>query len=680
MDRKRVVLVYTGCEQGTWGDIAFRREQYYHYLPGILYIAAALRRAELTRDRLEVVTRHYNTTVQTTEEIRDDIIGLKPDALGLACYCWNISLHFNLIDHVKKAIPGVSVFLGGPEVTLKTDDLCREFFEEHPAVDLLVFGEAEQRIPALLDALFDGAFDGLDNMRGYSFHPRFGGHSALSPAPAPMLDDVPEVYPHPIEVKRSPHAGVYAVYEGSRGCPNKCIYCEFVRSRHTQDSYGFSRIERELTWLLEQGVDGIHFADAVFDRDPERAARILRLCIARNRNTTLLSYCSFNTLTPELVSLFEQSQMQIGVGIQSTDHRVLKTIRRAPPTRLFRDAAPLLRGRAVNFYTDLMFGMPDDSMERFRTSFDDTLALQPAFMMLFPLTLVRGTELGDDPGRFGVRPCASEDVARLDLQCDIEYLNLGLSEGFRLEDLETFDDVAVTCFYYYNRFPASLRCLQKRWHGASFDLYRLLGRATKEFLRRTGQQASNTSNLEGFQEKTRAVCTGILRTEGAGPRELAAFDELFKLDLFRLVILRSAHREKTHKRVLAMGLRPDLPNDLENGMRLVKTTFGKTITLNHRLADLRRLHELGENIEDAPGPVLVHAPFGHAGTTIRQIGPPEDLLFDLLTADRGLRVKSIVASLNQRFGAGAGETVFTGALLRELVTPLWEDGAVRVMA
>jgi hypothetical protein len=51
-----------------------------------------------------------------------------------------------------------------------------------------------------------------------------------------------------------------------------------------------------LAWLLRQRVDGIHFADAVFDRDPAFAKEILEHVAAHQQSSTLLCYCSFNNL------------------------------------------------------------------------------------------------------------------------------------------------------------------------------------------------------------------------------------------------------------------------------------------------------------------------------------------------------------------------------------------------
>ena len=678
-EKTKIVFVYSGYEQGTWGDIAFRREQYYHFLPGILYLAAALRLDDNTAAGLDVTTRHYNTTVQTPDEIRDELVELKPDCIGFACYCWNIELHKRLASEIREHIPDVKVIFGGPEIMMYKQEQCLLFFEQCPQVDLLIFGEAETRIAALTHALVTENFADISGLGGFAFHPRFGDHISTEVSTVPELRNVPVIYPHSIEVKHSPHAGIHVVYEASRGCPNKCIYCEFTRWRTQQEPFPLQRIESDLKWLLEREVDGIHFADAVFDKDPEVTARILDLLVRHNRRSTLLCYCSFNTLNARLAELYDKSQIQIGVGVQSTNPEVLRAIRRFQPLRLFHEAPAICAPYSINFYIDLMFGLPRDNMQSFRKSFDDALRLGPAFMMLFPLTLIRGTHLGNEPEHYNVHRYSDTEIKPLDLQCDIEYTNIGLSDGFALKELEIFDDVAISCFYYYNRFPHALRHLEKRWEGSAFDLYRTLGRETKRFLSRTRQTASNTATLEGFQEEIQRVFRDVLVSRNAGRCELVAFEELFKLDLFRLVVLRSPNREKIYRQTLSARPVLHLPSRLEPSNRLIKTTFGKTITLKYPLSDLQHLHELRENITPYQSSVYVHAPFGRANTSIRQVDAMESFLIELLATDRGLRVKSILTSLDRQFGRGDGSETLTKEDIGSLCAPFVQSGALGIL-
>ena len=662
--KKKIILAYTGSEQGTWGTIAYRKEHYYHFLPGIVYLAAALKRSPVTAEKYEVATRHFNRTVQDIHEIVSDIAAQGPDCLGLACYCWNMTFHLEVAQAVKEKLPQVKIVLGGPEIGIGDTSASTSFFNENPYVDLLVFGEAEEKISVLIDAVLRGSFDQLTHVSGYYFNPAIGAYSNLNNAEVSELREIPSIYPCPIEVKRSSGCGIQVVYEASRGCPHRCIYCQFTHWRKKQESFPSDRVRRELAWLLEQEIDGIHFADAVFDRDPEMAKRILRFIIANNRRTTIFCYCSFHNLNGELADLYEKTQCQIGVGLQSTDTGVLRILRRSYPKRLFENVSRFLKNRSVNFYVDLMFGLPGDTLEIFQKSFEDSLRINPSFLMLFPLALINGTALGDDPGRYGVISYNEDDLNGLNLQCDIEYVNLGLSENFGIGDLETFDDVTLTCFYFYNRLSVCLRFLQKKWQARLFTLYQLIGHRTKEYLSRTGEKPTNNEFSVSFTQEVEAILKDMLNRAGADEKEIRVFNELYKIDMFRNVVMQSQNRKKIFDTISKLNTCDAFPNAIQPSMKLIKSTFGKVITIECSVQELFNLSHENETLPQKQHSVFVFAPYSRADAHIVLLDEKMKFIIDLLTTDRGLRYKSIYTAFRKQFQ----KTIETEDVLESILT------------
>ncbi len=51
------------------------------------------------------------------EEIFQDIYGRKPEAVGFSCYLWNIEYVMGLAGDLKKVLPNLFLFFGGPEVS-----------------------------------------------------------------------------------------------------------------------------------------------------------------------------------------------------------------------------------------------------------------------------------------------------------------------------------------------------------------------------------------------------------------------------------------------------------------------------------------------------------------------------------------------------------------------------------
>ncbi|MGD9202502.1 MAG: B12-binding domain-containing radical SAM protein [Chitinispirillia bacterium] len=648
-------------------------------MPGILYLAAAIKTSQLTKDSYYVKTRHYNTTVQCFNEITEDIISNLPECIGFSCYCWNLPYYKKLARHIKNIIPTVKIIFGGPEISVKDEKECREFFRECPEADLIVLGEAEEKIPFLVNALCNQCYDRISDLSGYSFNPAAVNYSRIDTHEIIPLSHIPSIYPYSIDVKRSHTCGIHIVYECSRGCPNKCIYCQFIRWRNKQETFPCEKIKRELKWLLDQEVEGIHFADAVFDKDPEFAKKIISFVNTHNRRSTLLFYCSFADLTDELADLFEKTQCQIGVGVQSTNRDVLKILKRAHFKRFFGDSAKILKKRSVNFYIELMFGLPGDTIDSFKKSFEESLNIDPSFIMIFPLALIKGTPLGSNPESFNVIKYSEQEIRSLDLECDIKYLNLGLSQDFRLKDLELFDDVVLTCFYYYNRFQHCLRYLQKRWRYGSFNLYQTIGKKTKSFLKNTGQIPSNRGFTSEFKNEIRVIFKDILKMIHAGSEEKNAFKELYKIDFYRITVLHSPNREKIYLSLNSFHTLDKTPPLIESSDRIIKNAFGKIITINYTFEDLLNLHVLKNTIQKSSSIIYIYAPYNHADASIITLTEEQKFIIDLISYDHGLKYKSLTNSFRKFFRNTEYKKSISDGFLYSLLKELNKCNIIKIL-
>ncbi|MBN1577397.1 MAG: radical SAM protein [Chitinispirillaceae bacterium] len=629
----KILLVYTGTEQGAWGAIAFPRPQHYYIMPGILYCAAALRASDLFGTHDEVACRYFNTTVQGEAEILEAILDEKPDVAGFSCYCWNVDVHRRLMTSIKARLPAVMLICGGPEVGFSSAPEVRSFFTAAPECDALLFGEAELRIAPLIKAMAGHGEPLPAGLTGFAFNPaRFGDVVDFSVAAPASLDDIPSPYPFDVAIPLSPDSGRAMVYETVRGCPYKCIYCQFSHRSHAVRKFPPERLYAELDWLLRSGVECLHIADSVFDLEVRRACDLLTFFRDHNRKTSLFCYCSFMKLDKPLAALFEETRAQIGVGVQSTNPEALRRIERTvAPSRLI-EKSPLLQGGRINFYVDLMFGLPGDSPLTFANSFNDTVKLSPSFMMLFPLSLISGTPLAEDARRYGVRPV---DTGSLDLLCDIRYDNIALSTDFTAHDLERFDDMALSCFYFYNRFALSLGYLMKRSPDPAATVA-VIGGKTKEFLHSVGRTATNTDWLEGFQETIHTLFLEQAKVLGAGPVECSAFDDLFKLDIYRILAISAPQREKIFRRLDAVREYPlrVRPLRAEPGCSVHLVTAGKTIRLAYRWNDLCALEKLRESIVPASEAVFLHSAFEDWDARITPLSPLERGIIELVPAER----------------------------------------------
>ena len=166
-------------------------------------------------DRPDIEICEYTINNQM-EKILGDLYRRKPDVAAFSCYIWNIAYVRQITADLKKVLPDVKIWLGGPEVSYD----ARKILEEWPQADGVMIGEGEETFAGLLDG---GCFleeNGLTKIAGLAFRKQDGSVCITPPRPVMDLSKVPFVYQ---DLERFHNRILY--YESSRGCPFSCSYC-----------------------------------------------------------------------------------------------------------------------------------------------------------------------------------------------------------------------------------------------------------------------------------------------------------------------------------------------------------------------------------------------------------------------------------------------------------------------
>ena len=70
-------------------------------------------------EQAEISLAEYTINHQM-EQILQDIYKRKPDVIGFSCYIWNISYVKMILADIKKVLPDVKIWAGGPEAVSYT--------------------------------------------------------------------------------------------------------------------------------------------------------------------------------------------------------------------------------------------------------------------------------------------------------------------------------------------------------------------------------------------------------------------------------------------------------------------------------------------------------------------------------------------------------------------------------
>lgn len=659
-----VLLAYVGDEQPSWGRTAFHRPRHYFVMPAILYLQAVLRRAGAPA----VALAYLNRSVEPFDAMLARLRAPGAAVVGFSCYSWNIDDTLALARALGAGADAPRVLLGGPEVAFADHPAAAAFLAAHPEVDALVLGEGEGVVSELVAALAGARPP--DPIPGAVYRTGAGLIAGPLPAPPVALDALPEIDPTAIDVPLTPGAGLAAVFQTYRGCPYDCAYCSFHGGTAGIRRFPLERVERELAALLAARVPCIHFADSVFDLSNRRAKRILAFCRDHNTATSLFCYAAFQGLDAELAALLEETRIQVGVGLQSFDERVLARVGRRFSVPRFRESLALLAGREVNWYVDVMFGLPGDDMDGFRRTIDEVLALAPPFLMPFPLTVIPRTELAGDLAGFEV---ARYDDARIREAVrptsGIVYADIGLARAFDLADLDRFDDFATAVFVVLQRYPLTLRVLcayaaatTDRGHGlAPFDLLERIGRALGERLDGVAVDIFDPPPVDGV---AREAAAGLLETLGATAVEREALAALLHLEGGIDMLLRRPERARQHeallarepRRIAALPAGPWSPTDetvaFAGAQRLVRLGFAHD--------DLLALAALRGSIAPRETHAAVLAPYEHFAVRVITLDDLARALSEMIPAGREIALSAVVRRISRRPDGDAWPAALAG--------------------
>lgn len=343
--------------------------RYVHKSLGVRSIRAYLAAQGYVAEVLEY------TTAQETMRIVADIVRRSPDVIGFSCYIWNVEHIFPVADAVKKAMPQSFVVLGGPEVSYTPEETLRRCL----FADAIMCGEGEETYAKLLR--------GEQEIPGLV---RRGGR--LSKAAPLDLTQVP--FPYTKEELAETESIFY--YESSRGCPYRCAYC--LSAAETGVRYKpLDLVQNDLKQFVESGVRLVKLVDRTFNCDDKRAQRILDIILKLGGRTQFHFEVAAETLSEafmDKLAQFPPGKIRLEVGLQSVHPKTLAAVdRKEGVVQIEQNLRRIARAGNVEVHLDLIAGLPLETLDDFRVSFDRAMAMEADELQLGFLKLLPGAPL-----------------------------------------------------------------------------------------------------------------------------------------------------------------------------------------------------------------------------------------------------------------------------------------------
>ncbi len=366
--------------------------KYIHASLGLRYLMANMKRHAAADLASQTLLVEYTLAKKTEQMVQDLLQKLGPaqadqaQIVGFGVYIWNVLQTTELVRQLKICRPSLKIVLGGPEVSHEIEQ--QEIVQ---LADHVITGWGDVSFPKLCNALVHGPKPLMKVIVGEQ----------------PPMDQIELPYQNFSEEDLA-HRVLYV--EASRGCPFKCEFCLSSLDK-TAWAFDLHPFLDELDILYKRGARNFKFVDRTFNLKIETSVQILQFFLDRidsdGSENLLVHFEVIPDHLPDrlktIISQFPPGVLQFEVGIQSFNEEVQKLIsRRQDNAQTEANLRWLIQQSNVHLHTDLIFGLPGETIESFADGFDRLWAIGPQEIQLGILKRLRGTPIDRHTHAFGM--------------------------------------------------------------------------------------------------------------------------------------------------------------------------------------------------------------------------------------------------------------------------------------
>ncbi len=327
-------------------------------------------------------------------DIAEALLARAPQILGFGVYIWNVEETTAVITTIKKVRPEIKIILGGPEVSYETEGQGIVALADH-----VITGEADLKFAEACRELLNH-----ESPLTPSLSPSDGERVAkpgegsmlpkIIPAALPEFADLALPYDFYTEADIA-HRVVYV--EASRGCPFTCEFCLSSLDIPVRQA-PLDKFLAAMQKLLDRGLQQFKFVDRTFNLNIAVSKTLLEFFLARHRPGMFFHFEMIPDRLPaelrEVIAKFPPGALQFEVGVQTFNPQVGALISRRQNYERLADNFIYLRNEtSVHIHSDLIVGLPGETLESFAAGFDRLIALGPQEIQVGILKRLRGTPI-----------------------------------------------------------------------------------------------------------------------------------------------------------------------------------------------------------------------------------------------------------------------------------------------
>lgn len=364
----------------------------------LAYLAACLERAGA-----ECFVRDYPPQRATLADFERDLHALRPTELVVGVTFPTLANDLEACAIAKAAVPGLRV-IGRGELFQVLD---RPLLAEHPALDVVLRGEAEETIVELVSGRPPAEILGIS----YRPDPWSGKpEDVVRTQDRPFLrelDQLPLPARHLLDnsLYRTPESGrMLTTIETQRGCPAKCIYCPAPIANGYRIR---TRSPQSIVDELRDCIDRHGIRDFLFHADTFTWMKkwVLELCAVIEREGFAIRWgCNsrVDTIDDERLAAMKRAGCWvIGFGVETGNAETLDKIKKNAKLSDAENAFRLCRKHGIRSHCFLVIGFPWETREMIEETIEFARSLDPDFFdvnIAYPLPGTEFDQLVRDEG------------------------------------------------------------------------------------------------------------------------------------------------------------------------------------------------------------------------------------------------------------------------------------------
>lgn len=319
----------------------------------------------------------------------------KPDLIGFSVLHANRWGAIDIARIARQVDPAVKIVLGGVGATFSWQHLLDHF----PEIDIIVRGEGEQAVPALLRALESDRSEELGNVPGIAY--REGGKLVATEPPPPLTDL--DSLPIPAKYFTYQHLSL------TRGCPWDCTFCgspsiwgRKVRFRSAD------HFVAELQLLHRRGVRLFYISDDTFTVDKHRVIEICQKILALRLRIAWVAISRVTYVDDEILYWMRVAGcIQISYGVESGSDRIRAVLNKKITRTDIVRAFSLTTRYGILARAYFIYGSPGETRQSIEETLDLIREIKPLAAIFYILDIFPGTALYRE---FLKRTGASDDI------------------------------------------------------------------------------------------------------------------------------------------------------------------------------------------------------------------------------------------------------------------------------